>query len=188
MSQKPKKTLTNRQALCLLYAVQQWMWVEQSAPKDGYSPTGYFKKFTPGHWHDYLSREIRDMALRQIRSNRCIACQANTSPNSTGDHIIPISKGGPQAAYNFMPLCKSCNSSKGNKDLFDWWYKAKARPLEELPKDIICMYARLTYQTISAIQLEEPAPEPLTNCLREYFKQTPLELREAILRSTGIKQ
>ena len=180
--------LTNKQALSLLYAIQQWMWVEQSAPAHGYDPQGYFKKFTTTHWEEYLSRDIRDMALRQIRSDTCVGCGNKTSPSSTGDHIIPLAKGGPQTPQNFMALCKRCNSSKGTKDLFEWWHKAKARPLADLPKEIICMYARLMYQQLSPLELEQPAAGPLLHSLRHHFLQAPLPLREAIFKSTGIRR
>ena len=40
----------------------------------------------------------------------------------TLDHIVPKSKGGPHyAKWNTIPACLSCNSSKSNLPLFEWW-------------------------------------------------------------------
>lgn len=37
------------------------------------------------------------------------------------DHIIPVSKGGGYTAGNIVPACKSCNASKNNQDLIEWY-------------------------------------------------------------------
>ena len=37
------------------------------------------------------------------------------------DHIIPISLGGPTDDWNIIPICDSCNSSKNDKHLLEWW-------------------------------------------------------------------
>lgn len=42
----------------------------------------------------------------------------------TQDHVVPLSKGGTYTADNIIPACKSCNSSKHDKDL-EAWYKTK---------------------------------------------------------------
>jgi len=36
------------------------------------------------------------------------------------DHIVPLSKGGAHAVDNFQLLCRSCNSSKGNRSSADY--------------------------------------------------------------------
>lgn len=37
------------------------------------------------------------------------------------EHIIPISKYGGYEKYNIAPCCRSCNSSKSNRDFRDWY-------------------------------------------------------------------
>jgi len=34
----------------------------------------------------------------------------------TKDHIVPVSKGGPDRQSNFQPMCFRCNNAKGNQD------------------------------------------------------------------------
>ena len=38
----------------------------------------------------------------------------------TVDHLIPQAKGGAHSGDNSVWACRSCNSSKGKKDLLDW--------------------------------------------------------------------
>lgn len=45
---------------------------------------------------------------------RCVACFRSDVP-LTRDHIIPISRGGHDGIDNIQPLCRRCNSSKGNR-------------------------------------------------------------------------
>ena len=44
---------------------------------------------------------------------KCVKC--GTSKNLTLDHIIPVSKNGKNKLENMQVLCRSCNSSKGDK-------------------------------------------------------------------------
>lgn len=39
----------------------------------------------------------------------------------TMDHVVPVSKGGSTEATNIIPACQSCNSSKCDKDVIEWY-------------------------------------------------------------------
>jgi 5-methylcytosine-specific restriction endonuclease McrA len=52
-------------------------------------------------------------AILKKYKNRCADC--GFKGPLTEDHIIPLSKGGSDFAYNLKPLCQSCNSRKHNK-------------------------------------------------------------------------
>jgi hypothetical protein len=48
----------------------------------------------------------------------CIYCK--TEADTTFDHLIPTSDGGPDKISNQVPACQSCNSSKGDRNVIDW--------------------------------------------------------------------
>lgn len=50
---------------------------------------------------------------------RCAYCQASDT-RLTIEHLTPLSRGGRHTASNVVPACKSCNSSKGPKTLFEF--------------------------------------------------------------------
>ena len=51
------------------------------------------------------------------RDGVCIYCGKNIE---NIDHIIPINKGGTNEYNNLVSACKFCNSSKHDKDVFEW--------------------------------------------------------------------
>jgi 5-methylcytosine-specific restriction endonuclease McrA len=53
--------------------------------------------------------------------NKCAYCGKEES--LTREHFIPLSKGGEYTINNIIPVCKSCNSSKLDKDFFEWYPK-----------------------------------------------------------------
>lgn len=42
-------------------------------------------------------------------------CRYCSQPANTVDHVIPRAEGGPDAEWNLVAACTSCNSSKGSK-------------------------------------------------------------------------
>ena len=53
--------------------------------------------------------------IKAFYKHRCALCGEQTQ--LTRDHVIPITKGGEHTASNIIPLCRSCNSRKGNREL-----------------------------------------------------------------------
>lgn len=58
-----------------------------------------------------------EVLLWDMYKGCCYVCR---EPATTVDHVIPISKGGPNNLNNCRPACKSCNFSKGAKDVLEW--------------------------------------------------------------------
>lgn len=54
-------------------------------------------------------------ALCDFYGNVCLDC--GEQKPLTADHVIPITKGGSNYIGNIQPLCKPCNSRKGNKTI-----------------------------------------------------------------------
>lgn len=53
-------------------------------------------------------------------NNECAYC--GFKQDLTMDHVVPTSKNGKDAFNNIVPACRSCNSSKNNKDLESWYF------------------------------------------------------------------
>jgi 5-methylcytosine-specific restriction endonuclease McrA len=51
--------------------------------------------------------------------NKCAYC-GKEKPLAQ-DHFVPLSKGGEYTNNNIICSCKSCNSSKSDKDFFEWY-------------------------------------------------------------------
>jgi len=88
------------------------------------------------------------MNMRTIFDDEKIKLQTGQICNYCGsteklalDHIFPQKYGGQDNAENLIFACRTCNSSKGKKDLMEWMnFRGKFLPLM-----IIRRYLKLTY-------------------------------------------
>ena len=61
--------------------------------------------------------------IKEAFNNKC--CYCNLEKPLTQDHFLALNNGGPYVADNILPACKSCNSSKRDKQFFTWYPKYK---------------------------------------------------------------
>lgn len=67
--------------------------------------------------HDFTEQEWNEAKI--TFENKCAYC--GKVETLTQDHFIPISKGGEYTINNIVPVCSSCNSSKKDRDFFEWY-------------------------------------------------------------------
>lgn len=91
---------------------------------------------------EWIPLEVRQAVLARD-GMICRYCKLRVHTRKSGprklhyDHVIPWSRGGPATAENIAISCRSCNISKGDRDVEEWLAaRAKARKLE-IAKDRI---------------------------------------------------
>jgi hypothetical protein len=97
-----------------------------------------FKKLQSGEigWSGSIREYIREREL----PNACVYC------GSTGelsyDHLMPRSRGGPDTPENVVLACRACNSSKGDKGVYEWFTLDRRY---EVPRVVEGKYLKLLY-------------------------------------------
>jgi hypothetical protein len=94
------------------------------------------------------SSSVRDYEKEMEKGVACVYCGATTHLST--DHIIPISRGSvdPRIAKlldspnNCVRACRTCNSRKSNKDVFEWY---GAERMNDIPKLVLSKFLKLAY-------------------------------------------
>lgn len=89
-------------------------------------------------FHEHEWETMKDLFL-----NRCVKCGADEPLQA--DHVIPYSKGGGLGINNIQPLCKTCNSGKGNRSSLDYRFVfyGKFRDTYEMIQDLDFLRSRI---------------------------------------------
>ena len=130
-----------------------------------------FKKLQSGEikW----SSTIREWLKEHEKPDECVYCGAKE--NLTTEHILPRVCGGPDIPDNAIRICKTCNSSKGGKRLYEWFGLANK---DKIPRIAEGKYLKLLYDLheargtldVNKKELESalcPNCNMKKNCLRE---------------------
>lgn len=80
-----------------------------------------------------------DEKLKLQNGTRCVYCGVSTDVSI--DHMIPRIKGGTDISDNLVCACRTCNSSKGKKDLMEWYHDKQSFP----PLMLLRRYIKLIY-------------------------------------------
>jgi hypothetical protein len=104
-----------------------------------------FKKLQSGdiEW----SGAIREYIKEQEVVGRCIYC--GSTKDLSVDHLIPRARGGPESGDNAVTACKACNSSRGDKGIYEW-FELSGR--NEVPRIVEGKYLKeLSFQILSQV-------------------------------------
>ena len=120
-----------------------WQYAKLIARSAGYDRNyGFimerFKKLQSGevNW----SGSIREYIKERDVTGECIYCGSKTGLSV--DHLIPRSRGGPESSDNAVMACKTCNSSRGDKGIYEW-YELEGR--NEVPRIVEGKYLKELY-------------------------------------------
>ena len=77
-----------------------------------------FTKLSSGeiNWSNSIHEYVKEREKQDV----CIYCEKKKD-NLTLEHILPRARGGPDSADNAVFVCKTCNSAKGDKRLYEWF-------------------------------------------------------------------
>lgn len=76
--------------------------------------------FNPMQWQQCLTHF----------NHQCAYCDCTEKLEQ--EHVMPVSKGGHYTVDNIIPACRSCNASKNNKSLDEWYINHESYSEERL--------------------------------------------------------
>lgn len=109
------------------------------------------------------SSSIREWVYERENPDQCIYC-GRKGRELTVEHMIPLSRGGPDHPDNAVWVCSSCNSSKGDKRLYEFFGLENRY---KIPRIAEGKYLKLLYDELEKRGLLNVNKENLTALCRE---------------------
>ena len=125
-----------------------------------------------------MSDTIREWEREQQLPKECVFCRS--TQNLTTDHLIPINRGGDDSADNLVLSCQTCNSSRGDKGVFEWLGLKKKDELHRLVagkylKQLLLIHERSHTLEITKDQIGHLCPMcPLPEVCKQWEKNQEL--------------
>ncbi len=89
-----------------------------------------------------MSSVLRELKIQMSSEYKC--CEyCGAIEDLSWDHLIPRAKNGADTADNHVLACRTCNSSKGAKGIYEW-YGLKRK--DELSRVVAGKYLKLLYE------------------------------------------
>jgi hypothetical protein len=161
----PKYIATVRQ---LIY----WQYAQLIAKAAGFQNNWGFvvsryKKLSSGEMK--WSSSVRNHQKELDKGRVCVYCGSTESMSM--DHIIPMSRAGTDQRIvklldsndNCVYACKSCNASKGNHDIFEWYGLERQ---DDIPELVMSKFLKLAYElheTQGTLDMKDPNLDGVLN-------------------------
>ncbi|EJP6471398.1 phage replisome organizer N-terminal domain-containing protein [Clostridium botulinum] len=105
-------------------------------------------------------------------NNECAYC-GNKNCELEQEHVRPFSKGGDYSKGNIVPACRSCNGSKNNKDIDEWYFKQDFYDEERYKKIVnFCKVNNVNLRKVNVSSLEEEGEEDIDIDIEEDIDST----------------
>ncbi len=145
-----------------------WQYAKIIAESAGIGKKDYgfvMNKFKQLKQGEILWNEIREYVKEKEYQTECIFCGATT--NLTLEHLLPQKYNGPNVEKNLVWICKSCNSKKGSKRLYEYFaIQAGVEAAKyEVPRIAEGKYLKLAFETLEENSLLEISATQLSTSI-----------------------
>jgi hypothetical protein len=145
-----------------------WQYAKIIAESAGIGKKDYgfvmnkFKQLKKG---EIFWNEIREYVKEKEYQDDCIFCGATT--NLTLEHLLPQKFNGPNVEKNLVWICKSCNSKKGARRLYEYFaIQAGVEAAKyNVPRIAEGKYLKLAFETLKENNLLETSVTQLSTAI-----------------------